>query len=286
MQSSLEDTKFILKKYNISASKRLGQNFLIDDVVINNIIEAAKIKESDLVIEIGPGLGTLTSKLLQHAGKVIAIELDDRMIKILNDRFELYNNFMLLHEDVLKVNLNNLIRDNKGDLSDVKIVANLPYYITTPIIMKLLEDKLDISSITVMVQKEVADRIVAIPGEKLSGAITYSVNYYANAEKVTFVDKRCFIPSPEVDSTVIKLEIRNKPVVEVKNEEMFFKLIKASFMQRRKTLMNGLINSGVITDKEKIKRIFRNIGIDEGVRGEKLSIEEFAKLSNLIYETI
>ena len=286
MQSSLEDTKFILKRYNITASKRLGQNFLIDDDIINSIIKAAQIKESDLVIEIGPGLGTLTSKLLQRAGKVIAIELDDRMINILNDRFKLYNNFMLLHEDVLKVNLDKLIKEEKNDLVEVKIVANLPYYITTPIIMKLLEDKLDISSITVMVQKEVADRIVAIPGEKLSGAITYSVNYYANAEKVLFVDRKCFIPSPEVDSTVIKLEIRNKPIVEVKNEEMFFKIIKASFMQRRKTLMNGLINSGIITNKEHIKKIFDKLEIDIGIRGEKLSIEKFAQLSNLICETI
>lgn len=286
MQSSLEDTKFILKKYNISASKRLGQNFLIDDVVINNIIEAAQIEKNDLVIEIGPGLGTLTSNLLQNAGKVIAIELDDRMIKILSDRFKLYNNFKLLHEDVLKVDLNNLIKENKNDLLNVKIVANLPYYITTPIIMKLLEDRLKILSITVMVQKEVADRLTASPGDKLSGAITYSVQYYANAEKVVFVDKKSFIPSPEVDSEVIKLQIRKNPIVAVKNEELFFKIIKASFMQRRKTLMNGLINSGIITDKEKIKRIFNEVEIDEGIRGEKLSIEKFAKLSNLIYESI
>ena len=176
MTSSLEETKFILKKYNITANKRLGQNFLIDDNTIESIVEIAKTNKEDLVIEIGPGLGTLTSKLLENAGKVIAIELDEKMIKILEDRFKFYNNFILLNEDVLKVDLQKLINQNKGELKNVKIIANLPYYITTPIIMKLLENKLEIESITVMVQKEVADRITATPGDKLSGAITYSVD--------------------------------------------------------------------------------------------------------------
>ncbi len=286
MSSSLEDTKFILRKYNITANKKLGQNFLINDNVIENIIEASNIEEKDLVIEIGPGLGTLTSKLLERAEKVIAIELDDKMISILKDRFKLYNNFILLNDDVLKIDLNSLIKENVGDLEKIKIVANLPYYITTPIIMKLLEDKLGIYSITVMVQKEVADRITAMPGDKLSGAITYSVNYYAEAKKIVFVDKSSFIPAPEVDSEVIKLDIRKTPVVEVDNEEMFFRVIKASFMQRRKTLVNGLVNSGIITDKVRIKEIFDNIGIDMNIRGEKLTIEQFAELSNLIYRDI
>lgn len=286
MSSSLEDTKFILRKYNITANKKLGQNFLINDNVIENIIEASNIEEKDLVIEIGPGLGTLTSKLLERAEKVIAIELDDKMISILKDRFKLYNNFILLNDDVLKIDLNSLIKENVGDLEKIKIVANLPYYITTPIIMKLLEDKLGIYSITVMVQKEVADRITTMPGDKLSGAITYSVNYYAEAKKIVFVDKSSFIPAPEVDSEVIKLDIRKTPVVEVDNEEMFFRVIKASFMQRRKTLVNGLVNSGIITDKVRIKEIFDNIGIDMNIRGEKLTIEQFAELSNLIYRDI
>ena len=195
MSSSLEDTKFLLKKYHIIANKRLGQNFLIDDQVIEGIINISDINKEDLIIEIGPGLGTLTSKLLEKAGKVIAIELDEKMVKILNDRFKLYNNFKLLNNDILKVDLEKLISENIENLDKVKIVANLPYYITTPIIMKLLEDKLNIESITVMVQKEVADRITAKPGEKLSGAITYSVNYYAEAENMIFVDKNSFIPS-------------------------------------------------------------------------------------------
>ena len=284
MQSSLEDTKFILKKYNISANKKLGQNFLIDDDIIQNIIDAAELKETDLVIEIGPGLGTLTSKLLEKAGKVIAIELDEKMLKVLNDRFSLYNNFILINNDVLKVDLNKIIEENLEQLKSVKIVANLPYYITTPIIMKLLESKLKIETITVMVQKEVADRITATPGDKLSGAITYSVDYYAKAEEVVFVSKSCFMPSPEVDSAVIKLEIRKEPKVNVLNEEMFFKVIKASFMQRRKTLINGLMNSGIIKDREKLNAILKEANIDSNIRGEKLTIEQFANLSNLIYE--
>ena len=198
MQSSLEETKFILNKYKITANKKLGQNFLIDDDVINKIIEASQISKDDLVIEIGPGLGTLTSKLLENAGKVIAVELDKKMITILEERFKLYNNFVLLNEDILKVDLRKLINDNILNFKKVKIVANLPYYITTPIVMKLLEDRLNIESITVMVQKEVADRITAKPGEKLSGAITYSVDYYAEATSEIFVDKNSFIPAPEV----------------------------------------------------------------------------------------
>ena len=286
MQSSLEDTKFILKKYKITANKKLGQNFLIDDEVIHNIVEASNINRNDLVIEIGPGLGTLTSKLLENAGKVIAIELDKKMITILEDRFKLYDNFVLLNQDILKVDLKKLIKDNISNLQKVKIVANLPYYITTPIIMKLLEDRLNIESITVMVQKEVADRITARPGDKLSGAITYSVDYYAKAEKIVFVDKKSFIPSPEVDSEVIRLIIREKHKVELLDEETFFKIIKASFMQRRKTLINGIMSSGIIKDKQKIKEIIEGIGLDANIRGEKLTLEEFANLSNSVYKTI
>ena len=286
MRNSLEDTKFILKKYHITANKKLGQNFLINDEVINGIVEASNIQKEDLVIEIGPGLGTLTSELLENAGKVIAIELDENMLPILNDRFKLYDNFELLNEDVLKVDLNKLISENMGGLSKAKVVANLPYYITTPIIMKLLENKLNIESITVMVQKEVADRITAKPGDKLSGSITYSVDYYAEAEKIVFVDKSSFIPAPEVDSEVIKLQIREEPKVHVENEELFFKVIKASFMQRRKTLLNGLSNSGIIKDKESLKKILEKLGLSVDIRGEKLTIEQFAELSNLIDKTI
>lgn len=282
LTSSLDDTKYILKKYNIKANKRLGQNFLVDDNIINNIVESANLNKNSLVIEIGPGLGTLTAKLLEKAGKVIAVELDERMIKILNDRFNLYDNFTLINDDILKVDLKCIIDNNLKEYSEVKIVANLPYYITTPIIMKLLEERLNINSIIVMIQKEVADRITAVPGDKLSGAITYSVNYYAEAEQVEFVSKNSFIPAPEVDSEVIKLKIRKEPEVLVEDERLFFKLIKASFMQRRKTLKNGLINSGLIQDKNSIDKILIELNIDPEIRGEKLNIEQFAKLSNFI----
>ena len=280
MQSVLEETKYLMKKYGTTANKSLGQNFLIDDEVVNNIVDSANVTKDDLVIEIGPGLGTLTNKLLEKAGKVVAIELDDRMIKILKDRFSIYSNFELLHDDVLKVDLHELIRINKEKCSHVKIVANLPYYITTPIIMKLLEEKLDIESITVMIQKEVADRITAIPGEKYSGAITYSVYYYAIPQQICFVSKDCFIPSPEVDSEVISLNIRKTSPVEVKNEEMFFKIIKASFMQRRKTLLNGLLNGGIVKTKEEGKQLLQKLNLPENIRGESLSIEKFAEIAN------
>ena len=283
MENLYNKTKFILKKYNILANKSLGQNFLINDSVVDKIVESAEITKNDLVIEIGPGLGNLTEFLLEKAGKVIAIELDQRMLEILNDRFSLYDNFEIINEDVLKVNLNELISKNKNsEIKNAKIVANLPYYITTPIIMKLLEEKLDIETITVMVQKEVADRLIAIPGEKLSGAITYSVYYYATSENVTIVENNSFIPEPEVDSEVIKLSIRKNPPVELLDENQFFKTVKASFMQRRKTLINALVNGGILKNKQDAKKLFDDLNMDYNTRGESLSIEKFAEISNYI----
>lgn len=281
MANAYKETMFILKKYNITANKSLGQNFLISDDVIEQTIDAANISKKDLIIEIGPGLGTLTSILLEKAKKVIAIELDNRMVKILQERFSLYSNFEIIHQDVLKVELNNIIQSKKAEneIENVKIVANLPYYITTPIIMKLLEDKLDIESITVMVQKEVAERLTATPGEKLAGAITYSINYYCKAQQVVQVPKESFVPAPEVESEVIKLVLRKSPPVNVKNEEKFFKLIKVSFMQRRKTFINGVSNSGLI-DKQKLKNILKELQISEDIRGENLSLEQYAQIAN------
>lgn len=283
MENAYTETMFLLKKYNITANKSLGQNFLIDDDVINKTVASAEITKEDLVIEIGPGLGTLTSRLLEKAKKVIAIELDKKMIKILQERFSLYSNFELINEDVLRVNLKELIKKEKEEnkIKDVKIVANLPYYITTPIIMKLLEDKLDIKSITVMVQKEVAQRLAAKPGEKLAGAITYSVQYYCETELIVEVSNQSFIPAPEVDSEVINLKIRNTPTVKIEDEKIFFKLIKASFMQRRKTFLNGVSNSGLI-GKEELKEILNEMNISENVRGENLTLEQFAQISNKI----
>lgn len=276
-----EDTKFLMKKYGITANKKLGQNFLIDENVIDTIVNTSEISSDDLVIEIGPGLGTLTQKLLQKAGKVIAIELDERMISILKDRFFIYHNFEIINEDVLKVDLNKLIKENKEQLGlkRTKIVANLPYYITTPIIMKLLEEKLNIESITVMIQKEVADRLTAIPGGKNSGAITYTVYYYATSEEVLTVPNNSFIPEPEVESEVIKLNLRKEPVIKVKDEKKFFSLIKSAFMQRRKTLLNAIGNSGLNTTKEQMEQILKELDIDTKVRGEALTIDQFAKIS-------
>lgn len=283
MESLYEKTKFILSKYKLSANKSLGQNFLINDGVVNKIIESADVSEGDLVIEIGPGLGNLTEYLLQKAAKVIAIELDDRMIEILKDRFSMYNNFEILNQDVLKVDLNSLIKEHKvSKIKKVKIVANLPYYITTPIIMKLLEDKLEIDSITVMVQKEVADRLIAKPGSKLSGAITYCVYYYATSECVAIVENNSFIPEPSIDSEVIKLLIRKENAVKLIDETHFFKLIKASFMQRRKTLINSIVNGGIVSSKEEAKKLFDELGLDYNTRGETLTIEQFAQISNYL----
>lgn len=278
-----EETRFLMKKYQISANKNLGQNFLIDEQVMNTIIDSAEITKNDMVIEIGPGLGSLTSKLLEKAREVIAIEIDKKMENILKDRFSLYNNFLLINEDVLKIDLRKLISEHNTQKNNVKIVANLPYYITTPIIMKLLEDKLPIDSITVMIQKEVADRLASIPGEKEAGAITYCVYYYCIAKKVLLVPSDSFIPMPQVESEVINLKLRENPPIELNNEEIFFKLIKASFMQRRKTLINGISNSGIIS-KEKIKEILNQLNIDERIRGEELTIEQFANIANIISE--
>ena len=284
MENLYNETKFILNKYGIHANKSLGQNFLINNEVVSTIIESANISNKDLVIEIGPGLGTLTSRLLEKAGKVICVELDDRMISILEDRFKLYNNFELIHNDVLKVDLNKIIEENleNSNLKTAKIVANLPYYITTPIIMKLLEEKLNIETITVMIQKEVADRLVALPGTKNAGAITYSVYYYADASKIIDVEKNSFIPEPNVTSTVIQLKIRKESLLQVENEELMFKIIKQAFMQRRKTLVNALSNLAIFNNKEEIIQLLKELNINEKVRGEALTIEQYAKITNRI----
>lgn len=285
----LEETKFILNKYKIQANKSLGQNFLVNDNVIDEIIENANIDSNDLVIEIGPGLGVLTNRLIQNAYKVIAIELDERMVRIITDRFKLYDNLKIINNDVLKVDLTSLIEQEKKEAEDkgikignVKIVANLPYYISTPIIIKLLEQKLNINEIIVMVQKEVADRLTAKTGTRLSGAITYMVDYYSLAESIIKVDKTSFIPSPKVDSEVIKLSIRKEPKVQVEDEKKFFELIQRVFSQRRKTLANVLINYNYIKDKQTAIETLKNIGLDENTRGESLSLEKFVEINNCL----
>ena len=231
----------------------------------------------------GPGaidLITVKGKeLLEKAGKVVCIELDERMVRILNDRFSLYENFEIINEDVLKVDLNKIIeKENKR----CKIVANLPYYITTPIIMKLLENKLNIESITVMIQKEVAERLIATPGEKLSGAITYTVYYYCESEKIMEVPPESFIPEPEVTSEVIKLKLRKDSPIEVKEKNKMFSIIKIAFMQRRKTLINALTNGNIIKNKQEATEIFNDLEINQNARAEELTLQQFAKLANYI----
>lgn len=275
-----QETRYILNKYNAHANKGYGQNFLIDQNVVDEIIEKAEVNKDDLIIEIGPGLGNLTSPLLENAGKVICIELDPKMVSILTDRFSLYKNFELINEDVLKVDINKLINDN-SEYKTAKVVANLPYYITTPIIMKLLEDKLNLDSITVMVQKEVAERLADHPGGKKVGAITYSINYYTNPEIIIDVPRDCFVPSPNVDSAVIKLNVLKEPKIKVIDESVFFKVVKAAFMQKRKTLINSLTNSK-IANKEFIETMLNTLNIDLRIRAEKLTLEEFGAIADYL----
>lgn len=284
MANLVEETRNIMKKYGIRANKDLGQNFLINNEVVENIVNSSEISQDDMVIEIGPGLGTLTKYLLEKAGKALCIELDRKMIEILEDRFEKYSNFEIINDDVLKVDLNKIIKENKENekIKNVKIVANLPYYITTPIIMKLLEEKLDIESITVMIQKEVADRLIEVPSGKNTGAITYTIYYYCDSEKIMEVPNSSFIPEPEVTSEVIKMKIRKEPVVKVENPKVMFMIIKSAFMQRRKTLLNALTNAQVFISKQEGIKILNKLGLNENVRAENLTIENYADLAKEI----
>ena len=284
MENILEETKMLMNKYHIKANKSLGQNFLINSEVVKNIIESSNIVQEDMIIEIGPGLGTLTKYLLEKAGKVLCIELDSRMVDILEDRFSNEDKFEIINEDVLKVDLNKIIKENKeiGKIKNVKIVANLPYYITTPIIMKLLEEKLEIESITVMIQKEVADRLIETPGGKNTGAITYTVYYYCESEKIMEVPNSSFIPEPEVTSEVIKMNLRKEPPVNIENTKVMFMLIKSAYMQRRKTLLNSLTNSKVFISKKEGIEILKKLNLNENVRPEELTIQDFANIAKII----
>ena len=278
------ETKQILEKYKIRANKDLGQNFLIDDNVVQKIIESANINRNDFVIEIGPGLGVLTNRLLSKSDNVTVIELDKRMVNIITDRFRGKENLEIINEDILKVDLKTLIdaKKAKNKIDKVKVVANLPYYISTPIIMKLLENKLGINEIVVMVQKEVAERLTSKTGARLAGAITYAIEYYSEAEEIIKVPKESFVPSPKVESEVIKLKIREKPKVNVKDEILLFNIIQKSFSQRRKTLINALVNYNFVKDKSTAEKMLQELEIDVNIRGEKLQLEDFAKIANFL----
>lgn len=275
-----QNTIEILQKYNFSFQKKFGQNFLIDTHVLDKIIRAADINKEDMVLEIGPGIGTMTQFLAEAAGKVAAVEIDKNLIPILKETLGGYENVRIINDDVLKLDICSLVsEENQG--RPVKVVANLPYYITTPIIMGLFEEHVPVESITVMVQKEVADRMQTGPGNKDYGALSLAVQYYAKPYIVANVPPNCFIPRPKVGSAVIRLTCHEKPPVEVKDERLMFDIIRASFNQRRKTLANGLNNSDKIAfPKEAIMEAIEQLGRGASVRGESLTLEEFARLSN------
>lgn len=265
-----EETKFIMNKYDVHPNKRLGQNFLFDEQSLETI--AQDVTKEDTVIEIGPGLGTLTVILADKANKVIAIELDSKMVSILEERFKLYNNVQIIQDDILHVDIDKIA-------PKAKIVANLPYYITTSIITKLLNT--NIKDITILIQKEVAERICAEPGTKKAGAITYFVKYYADSKIVANVPREYFIPSPEVESAIVKITKRDEKAVKVNDEQLFFDIIKTNFTQRRKTILNSLSS---IIDKEVLKNILKECKIEESARGENLSLEQFALIANKFEE--
>lgn len=277
-----QNTIEILKKYNFTFQKKFGQNFLIDTHVLDKIIAAAEITKDDFVLEIGPGIGTMTQYLAQAAGKVAAVEIDKALIPILGDTLSAYDNVMIINEDVLKVDIQKLVEEENGG-RPVKVVANLPYYITTPIIMGLFEKHVPIESITVMVQKEVADRMQVGPGTKDYGALSLAVQYYASPYIVANVPPNCFMPRPKVGSAVIRLTTYDNPPVEVDDEKLMFRIIRACFNQRRKTLANGLKNAADLDiPKELIAESIESLGHGPSVRGEALTLEEFAALSNYI----
>ncbi len=270
----------IIKKYNFAFQKRFGQNFLIDGHVVEKIINAAQITKDDTVLEIGPGIGTMTQYLAESAGKVFAVEIDKNLLPVLEETLADYDNVTVINEDILKVDINALLGDNA---KNVKVVANLPYYITTPIIMGLFENHIPAKSITVMVQKEVAQRMQAKPGSKDYGALSLAVQYYAEPYIVANVPPNCFMPRPNVGSAVIRLTSWDKPPVEVDNEKLMFDLIRASFNQRRKTLQNGINNSPNLNfTKEQVIGALKKMGLSESIRGEALTLEQFAELSNIL----
>lgn len=278
-----KNTIEILNKYHFIFQKKFGQNFLIDTHVLDKIINAAEITKEDLVLEIGPGIGTMTQYLCEHAREVIAVEIDKNLIPILqNDTLAMYDNITILNEDILKVDINKLVQERNGG-KPIKVVANLPYYITTPIIMGLFESHVPIDNITVMVQKEVADRMQSAPGSKDYGALSLAVQYYADPYIAANVPPNCFMPRPNVGSAVIRLTLHKDSPVQVKDEAFLFRLIRASFNQRRKTLVNGLTNSAELTlTKDEILEAIREMGLIETIRGEALTLKQFATLANIL----
>ncbi|MBM7588178.1 16S rRNA (adenine1518-N6/adenine1519-N6)-dimethyltransferase [Bacillus pakistanensis] len=277
-------TKEILKKYGFSFKKSLGQNFLIDPNILKRITEYAGLSKENAVIEVGPGIGALTEHLARTSGKVLAFEIDQRLLPILKDTLSPYDNVKVVHQDILKADVRELIKQELSDYKDIMVVANLPYYVTTPIILKLLGDQLPINGICVMLQKEVGDRIAASPGTKEYGSLSIAIQYFTEAETVMTVPKTVFMPQPNVDSSVIKLTKREEPLVKVKDEEFFFTVTRSSFAQRRKTLLNNLTSQLPDGKKKKdsIIQALESVDIDPTRRGETLSVKEFGKLSDVL----
>ena len=277
-----KNTIEVLQKYHFNFQKKFGQNFLINTSILEEIIDAAEITREDFVLEIGPGIGTMTQYLCEAAREVVAVEIDTNLIPILGDTLSAYDNVEVMNADILKVDIAKLADERNGG-KPIKVVANLPYYITTPIIMGLFESHVPIDSITIMVQKEVADRMQEGPGSKEYGALSLAVQYYAKPEIVVNVPPSCFMPQPKVGSAVIRLTRHENPPVDVDNEKLMFQVIRASFNQRRKTLANGLNNFGSFSlGKEEIQKSIEELGVTVNIRGEALSLEQFAKLSNII----
>lgn len=277
-----QNTIEILKKYNIKFQKRFGQNFLIDTHVLDKIIDAAGVSSKDFVLEVGPGIGTLTQYLCENAREVMAVEIDSSLIPVLSETLSGYDNVTVVNEDILKLDIKKIAEERNGGRA-VKVVANLPYYITTPVIMGILESHVPFDNITVMVQKEVAQRMQAVPGTKDYGALSLAVQYYSEAEIVANVPANCFMPRPGVGSAVIRLRSHSKPCVNVDNEEFMFRIIRASFNQRRKTMQNGLANDSRLgVSKEQVAEALRQMGLKETIRGETLSLAQFAEFSNIL----
>ena len=277
-----QNTIAVLQKYHFNFQKKFGQNFLIDTTVLDRIISSAEITKEDCVLEIGPGIGTMTQYLAERAGSVVAVEIDKALLPILEETLQDYDNVTVINDDILKVDINRLVEEKNGG-RPIKVVANLPYYITTPIIMGLFESRVPLKSITIMVQKEVADRMQTGPGSKDYGALSLAVQYYAKPEIVANVPPNCFIPRPNVGSAVIRLDRYAEPPVQTADEQFLFSVIRASFNQRRKTLVNGLSNApGLNVSKEKIKEVLAQMELSETVRGETLTLEQFAQLADLL----
>ncbi len=279
------NTSEIIKKHGLKLTKALGQNFLTDFSVVQRIVDASDMDKDTLAIEIGPGVGSMTRELAERSAGVAAIEIDKRLIPALNDNLSDYSNVSIINEDIMKADIDAIIEKYRElyNAKSVKVVANLPYYITTPIIMRFLEEVKGVDKMVFMVQKEVAERMVSGPGTKDYGALSVAVQFYSNPKIIFDVPPHCFIPQPEVHSTIIGLDILSEPPVEVDDKNLYFKIVKASFGQRRKTLVNALSNSGFFNkNKEQIKQIIEEMGLNENIRGEVLTVAQFAQLSNLI----